>query len=46
MEYQENRSMIKRVDFSKIGKVIEIPNLIKSQHESYDDFLQMDVPPE
>jgi DNA-directed RNA polymerase subunit beta len=46
MEYQENRSMIKRVDFSKIGKVIEIPNLIKSQQESYDDFLQMDVPPE
>jgi DNA-directed RNA polymerase subunit beta len=46
MAYQENMSMINRVNFSKIGKVIDIPNLIKAQQESYNDFLQMDVPPE
>jgi DNA-directed RNA polymerase subunit beta len=38
--------MIKRVDFSKIGKVVEIPNLIKAQQESYEDFLQIKVPAE
>jgi len=46
MTYLEYRDQIKRVDFSKIGKVVEIPNLIKAQQESYEDFLQMNVPPE
>jgi DNA-directed RNA polymerase subunit beta len=46
MMYLDYRNLIKRVDFSKIGKVIEIPNLIKAQQQSYDDFLQADVPPE
>ncbi|MDH3384248.1 MAG: DNA-directed RNA polymerase subunit beta, partial [Deltaproteobacteria bacterium] len=46
MAYLEYRDLIKRVDFSKIGKVVEIPNLIKAQQESYEDFLQMNVPPE
>ncbi len=46
MAYLEYRNQIKRVDFSKIGKVVEIPNLIKAQQESYEDFLQMNVSPE
>ncbi|MGW8286147.1 MAG: DNA-directed RNA polymerase subunit beta [Candidatus Deferrimicrobiaceae bacterium] len=46
MAYLEYRNLIKRVDFSKMGKVVEIPNLIKAQQESYEDFLQMNVPPE
>src|SRR3989304_6132055 len=46
MAYLEYRNLIKRIDFSKIGKVIEIPNLIKAQQESYDEFLQMVVSPE
>ncbi|MBZ0253254.1 MAG: DNA-directed RNA polymerase subunit beta, partial [Candidatus Methylomirabilis sp.] len=33
-----------RRDFSKIKKVIEIPNLIDVQKKSYDLFLQVDVP--
>jgi DNA-directed RNA polymerase subunit beta len=35
-----------RKSFSKISKVIEIPNLINIQKQSYDTFLQMDVVPE
>jgi DNA-directed RNA polymerase subunit beta len=35
-----------RKTFSKIGKVIEIPNLIDIQKTSYDKFLQADIPPE
>ncbi|NNG46327.1 MAG: DNA-directed RNA polymerase subunit beta, partial [Deltaproteobacteria bacterium] len=46
MAHLDYRNMIKRVDFSKIGKVVEIPNLIKAQRESYEDFLQVNVPPE
>jgi len=46
MAYLEYRNLIKRVDFSKMGKVVEIPNLIKAQQESYEDFLQMNVPHE
>ncbi|KPA10780.1 DNA-directed RNA polymerase subunit beta [Candidatus Magnetomorum sp. HK-1] len=39
---------IKRIrkNFGKIHKIIEIPNLIRMQRESYARFLQMDVPPE
>src|SRR4030067_674992 len=46
MAYLDYRNLIKRIDFSKIGKVIEIPNLIKAQQESYDEFLQMVASPE
>ena len=46
MAYLEYRNLVKRVDFSKMGKVVEIPNLIKAQQESYEDFLQMNVPAE
>lgn len=39
---------IKRIrkNFGKITKIIEIPDLIGMQRESYDRFLQMDVLPE
>ncbi len=32
-----------RRSFGKIKKIIEIPNLIKIQKRSYDDFLQVGV---
>src|SRR5512136_2110343 len=35
-----------RVDFSKIEKIMEIPNLIDVQRQSYEGFLQKDVSPE
>ncbi|MBW1939833.1 MAG: DNA-directed RNA polymerase subunit beta [Deltaproteobacteria bacterium] len=35
-----------RKNFGKIKKIVEIPNLIGMQRESYNRFLQMDVPPE
>jgi DNA-directed RNA polymerase subunit beta len=35
-----------RKNFGKITKIIEIPDLIGMQRESYDRFLQMHVPPE
>jgi len=35
-----------RKNFTKIPKIIEIPNLIDIQKFSYDKFLQVDVPPE
>lgn len=35
-----------RKNFGKIEKIIDIPNLIQMQKESYDSFLQRDVPPE
>jgi DNA-directed RNA polymerase subunit beta len=35
-----------RKDFGKIAKIIDIPNLIAVQQESYSRFLQKDVPPE
>ncbi|MHC1744646.1 MAG: DNA-directed RNA polymerase subunit beta [Syntrophobacteraceae bacterium] len=35
-----------RKSFGKIHKIVEIPNLIQMQKESYDQFLQKDVPPE
>jgi len=36
----------KRKNFGKIEKIIDIPDLIAVQRESYGRFLQMDVPPE
>ncbi|RJP24675.1 MAG: DNA-directed RNA polymerase subunit beta [Candidatus Abyssobacteria bacterium SURF_5] len=35
-----------RYTFSKIPDIIELPNLIEVQKESYDTFLQMDTPPD
>lgn len=35
-----------RKNFGGISKIIEIPDLIGMQRESYDRFLQMNVPPE
>jgi DNA-directed RNA polymerase subunit beta len=35
-----------RKSFAKIGKIIEIPNLIDIQKQSYEKFLQKDVPSE
>jgi len=36
----------KRKNFGKINKIIEIPNLIKMQRESYSRFLQKDTSPD
>jgi len=46
MAYLDLANRIKRVDFSKIGKVLDIPNLIEVQQRSYEEFLQADLPPE
>jgi DNA-directed RNA polymerase subunit beta len=46
MAYLDYRNRIKRVDFSKNEQVQEIPNLIEVQQESYEEFLQADVPTE
>jgi DNA-directed RNA polymerase subunit beta len=35
-----------RKDFSKIKKVVDLPNLIEIQRQSYDKFLQADVAPD
>src|SRR4030042_6304498 len=35
-----------RRNFGKIGKTIDIPNLIEVQKQSYERFLQKDVPAE
>jgi DNA-directed RNA polymerase subunit beta len=35
-----------RKNFGKIHKIVNIPNLIQMQKESYDQFLQQDVPPD
>ena len=35
-----------RKNFAKIKKIIEIPNLIDIQKQSYDKFLQIDIPQE
>ena len=44
----ESTLITKRVrkNFGKIQKIIEIPDLIGMQRESFQRFLQMDVPPE
>ena len=35
-----------RKNFGRIKKIIEIPDLIGMQRESFRRFLQMDIPPE
>ncbi|MFA5203431.1 MAG: DNA-directed RNA polymerase subunit beta [Lentisphaeria bacterium] len=38
--------MAERISFGRIKEVLEIPDLVGIQVESYDQFLQADVPPE
>ena len=40
----QNNFRVRR-DFSTIPKIVEIPKLIDIQKKSYEDFLQLDVPP-
>jgi len=35
-----------RHSFSELSEIMEIPNLMELQKNSYDEFLQMDVLPE
>ena len=44
----ERPSAVKRIrkNFGKIRKIVEIPDLIGMQRESFTRFLQMDVEPE
>ncbi len=46
MGYLDYRNRVKRVNFSKVRTVLDIPYLIKLQRESYEEFLQKDVPPD
>ena len=41
-----NSHPIMRLNFSKIERIMEIPNLIAVQRQSYENFLQKDVSPE
>ncbi|RMG60131.1 MAG: DNA-directed RNA polymerase subunit beta [Deltaproteobacteria bacterium] len=45
MGYLDYTNRVKRVNFSKIKTVLDIPYLIHLQRESYEEFLQKDVPP-
>jgi len=44
----ENLSTHKRLrkSFGKIHKIVDIPDLIGMQRESFSRFLQMDIPPD
>ncbi len=48
MTTTQSMTRLKRIrkNFGRIKEVAEMPNLIEVQRESYDQFLQMDVPPE
>jgi len=37
---------MKQLNFSKIGKILEIPDLLSMQSKSFEDFLQLDKKPE
>ena len=37
---------MEQLNFSKIGKVLELPDLIETHKRSFDWFLQLDIPPE
>src|ERR1051326_4027596 len=45
MANANNGAVRHRINFSKIPTVINIPNLIEVQRQSYDRFLQMDLLP-
>lgn len=40
----KSKKPIERINFSKIKKILEIPDLIEVQKQSYADFLQQDIP--
>ncbi len=44
MAFQIQNNFRARKSFAKIGKIIDIPNLIDIQKQSYEKFLQKDVP--
>ena len=46
MKYSFSDRQRTRLDFGRIRSVAPMPNLIEVQKSSYDQFLQMDVPPE
>ncbi|MFC1838770.1 DNA-directed RNA polymerase subunit beta [Thermodesulfobacteriota bacterium] len=46
MKEMEGARLRVRRNFGKIGKTIDIPNLIEVQKHSYDRFLQKDIQPE
>lgn len=39
-----SKKPIERINFSKIKKILDLPDLIEVQKQSYADFLQQDVP--
>ena len=39
------KKLLRRKNFGRVTTTTKIPNLIQTQKESYNDFLQMDVPP-
>ena len=46
MQRESNHPYRERVDFSKIGQVFPMPDLLDIQTQSYAEFLQMDLLPE
>jgi len=38
--------LVKKIDFARIPSIMSIPNLIEVQKNSFEEFLQRDVPPE
>jgi len=45
-EFFLGKSVIKRRSFSRIPRVLEIPNLLEIQNRSYEDFIQAGVSPD
>lgn len=41
-----SKKPIERINFSKIKKILDLPDLIEVQKQSYADFLQHNLPPE
>ena len=41
-----SKKPIERVNFSKIKKIVDLPDLIEVQKQSYADFLQQDIAPD
>ena len=46
MGYLDYGNRVKRINFSKISSVLEIPHLIRMQKDSYSDFLQENREPD
>jgi DNA-directed RNA polymerase subunit beta len=45
MSYVEKITRMARLDFSRLPPTMPLPNLLETQKESYNPFLQKDVPP-